>query len=362
MTYVPGRSVEEIQRELGLDHVVKLGSNENPLGVPPAALRALREADADAFRYPGVEADDLRAAIAARVGVEIGNVVVGNGSCDVITSALRETVTPGSRVVVPRPYFKMYEIGARWYGAEIDFVDHVDYAFDLEAMARAVSARTRVVFLTNPNNPTGLIVPRDALTAFLDAVPPDVLVVLDEAYREFADEPGYPDGIQEVVSGRNVLVTRTFSKIYGLAGLRVGYGVGPVPLVTAVRGRQPPFHTGRPALLAALAAYGDEPFFHESRRVNAEGRVQLARGLESLGLRVLPSQANHVLVVGFDDASAVDRALLERGVIVRDTGPSFDLPGCLRVTVGTAQENGVFLEALAVIVAERHRVATPPRG
>lgn len=279
-----------------------------------------------------------------------------------ITSALREALEPGAHVVVPRPYFQMYEIGARWYGAAIDVVDHAGYACDLGATVRAVTGKTRVVFLANPNNPTGLIVGSDALARLLDAVPDDVLVILDEAYREFVDDPGYPDGIAEVVRGGNVLVTRTFSKIYGLAGLRVGYGIGPEPLMRAIRDRQPPFHTGRQALVAALAAYGDDAFLRESKEVNAEGREQLRCGLEALGLEVLPSQANHVLVVGLDDAGALDRALLERGVIVRDAGPSFGLPGCLRVTVGTRRENEAFLAALADALAGRRGTSASTGG
>ncbi len=357
-----GRSVEEIRRELGLDDVVKLGSNENPLGPSPAAARALRDSAAEAHRYPGVEADDLRIAIATRLGVGVDNVAIGNGSCDILNAALRATAEPGDRVVISRPYFMVYELGARWCGAEIDWVEPVAYAYDLDAMARAVTDRTRAIFVTNPNNPTGLIVTRDALSRFLGAVPPDVLVILDEAYREFVDHPGFPDGVEEVLAGRNLLVTRTFSKIYGLAGLRVGYGIGSERLIAAIRGQQPPFHTGRQALVAALAAYDDDAFVDESRRVNAAGRVQLHRGLEQLGLEVLPSHANHVLVVGLDDAGEIDRGLVERGVIVRDTGPSFGLPGCLRVTVGTARENDAFLTALGEVLAERRLAARLPEA
>jgi histidinol-phosphate aminotransferase len=352
VTYVPGKSAEELRRESGIERVVKLGSNENPLGPSPLALAALEAALADVNRYPGLEAEALRVAIGERWGIQPAQVVIGNGSCDVIVTACAVAASAGGEVVIPRHGFQMYEIVARWAGADCVFTELQDYALDLDAIAAAVSARTRVVFVTNPNNPTGLAIERSDLDAFLDRLPASVLVVLDEAYGEYADPPERCEGVAYVAAGRNVLVTRTFSKLYGLAGLRVGYGIGPPALVRAIEARQPPFHTGRQALAAAAGALADDGFYRRSRELNAQGRRFLTEALGALGLRVLPSQANHVLVVGLMDTDRIDRELQERGVIVRLTDASFGLPGCIRVTIGTPDENEVFLAAFTQAFAK----------
>lgn len=351
MSYVAGKSVEELERELGISGV-KLGSNENPLGPSPTAVHALREAASSMNRYPGVEMDDLRADLATAVGVPVEHIVVGCGSCDVLVAAAAAVLEPGSRVVISRPHFKMYELSALHAEAEIDWVDSVDYAYDIDAMIAAVREETRIVYVTNPNNPTGLAVSAADLARLLESVSDSVLVVVDEAYMEFADTPEFPDAVAAVRDGRNVLVTRTFSKVYGLAGLRVGYGIGPVPLVDKLRRLQPPFHVGRQALLAARAAFHDTEFLARSREHNASARAELQRRLAALGVRVLPSQSNHVLIVGLDDVEVIERGLLERGVIARPTEASFGLPGCVRVTVGVASENECFLQAFEEVITE----------
>lgn len=352
MSYVAGKSVEAVQRELGITEVIKLGSNENPLGPSPAAVRALQSSAAEMNRYPGVEEDDLRAQIAASVDLPVEHVAIGAGSCDILLSSAAVVLEPGSRIVISRPHFKLYELCAIRSGAEIDWVDHVDYAYDLEAMAAAVGSNTRIVYVTNPNNPTALMVGRSQLARFLEAVPEEVLVVLDEAYVEFADDPEFPDGLAEVRNGGNVLVSRTFSKVYGMAGLRVGYGIGPAELIAKMRAGQAPFHVGRQALIAAQAALADSDYLSRSRAHNAAGRAQLEQGLSVLGLRTLRSQSNHVLIVGLERVGEIDEGLHRRGIIARPTEASFGLPGCLRVTVGLESENAAFLVALEGVLGD----------
>ncbi|MFN8224995.1 MAG: histidinol-phosphate transaminase [Gaiellales bacterium] len=352
MSYVAGRSAKGLERELGVSNIVKLGSNENPLGPSPAAVRALHEASASMHRYPGVEEDDLRADIAAAVGLPVENVAIDCGSCGMLLASAAAVLEPGSRAVISRPYFKMYELCALRARAEIDWVDPVEYAYDIDAMAAAVRPGTRIVYVTNPNNPTGLAVSSAEMTRLLAAVPDSVLVVMDEAYMEFVEMLDFPDSVAAVRAGRNVLVLRTFSKVYGLAGLRVGYGIGPEPLIEQIRSLQPPFHVGLQALVAARAAFADTEFVDRSRAHNASGRAELARALTALGVRVLPSQANHVLIVGLEDVETIERALLRRGVIVRPTEASFGLPGCIRVTVGLESDNAAFVRAFGEILSD----------
>ena len=346
MAYVAGKSADVLRRELGIDAVLKLGSNESPIGPSERALEAAATAARSAHIYPGVEPVDLAEGIAAHAGVSAESIVIGNGSCDVLLAVTAHVLHPGDEAVVPEPSFAMYRIGAEAAGATVVPVPHRDYAFDLDGIVAAVSDRTRLVFLTNPNNPTGLPLARADVVKVLDALPSDVLVVLDEAYGEFVDADQRVDGVDFVREGRNVVVTRTFSKIYALAAFRVGYGIASPRLAGELRAAQPPFHVGSPALRAAQAALGDREHLMLSQRVNREGRAYLIERLQGLGLRVLPSQANHVLVVDLQDVAAIDAALNAQGIITRPTGPSFGLEGGLRVTVGTAEQNERVVAAL----------------
>ncbi|MYS85106.1 histidinol-phosphate transaminase [Embleya scabrispora] len=346
MTYVAGKSADVLKRELGVETVVKLGSNESPIGPSARAVEAITTYASQSHIYPGPELRQLHDTIAEGTGLSPANVVIGNGSCDVLLSVAAQVLTHGDEAIIPEPSFAMYRIGARAAGATAVGIPHRDYAFDIDAIRAAVTPRTRMLFLTNPNNPTGLVLTRTQITDLLDALPDDVLVVLDEAYGEFVDDDQHVDGVDLLREGRNIIVTRTFSKIYALAGLRVGYGLTTPKLADQLRAVQPPFHTGSLALRAANAAFADREHLELSRRVNREGRSYLTAELTALGLRVLPSEANHVLVVDLEDVPAIDAALNARGVISRPTGPSFDLKGGLRVTVGTPQQNQTFIAAL----------------
>jgi histidinol-phosphate aminotransferase len=346
MSYVSGKSADALRREFGLASVVKLGSNESPLGPSARVLAAMAESAPQASVYPGVEELDLRSDIAAQTGLAVASVVVGNGSCDVLVRAAGAWLHPGDEAIVPGPAFAMYRVAIERAGGTVVDVPHRDYAVDQEGIRAAVTPRTRMLFLANPNNPTGFALSREELTALLDDLPPDLLILLDEAYGEFVDPELHVDGVDFLRAGRNVLVTRTFSKIHALAGLRVGYGLAAPALADRLRATQLPFHTGGLALRAARVALSDTEHLELSRRVNREGRSYLTAELRGMGLQVLSSQANHVLIVGLADVESLEVNLNRQGVIARPTGPSFGLEGGLRVTVGTREMNDAFLAAL----------------
>lgn len=346
VAYIAGKSADALMRELGIDLVIKLGSNESPIGPSESAMEAAAAAARGGHIYPGAEQGDLASAIAAHIGISAESVVIGNGSCDILLAVAAHALRSGDEVVVPEPSFAMYRIGAEAAGASVISVPHRDYAFDLDGVVAAVTDRTRLIFLANPNNPTGLPLTRAEVVKVFDALPERVMIVLDEAYGEFVDLDQHVDGVDLVREGRNVVVSRTFSKIYALAAFRVGYGIASPEFAGKLRSAQPPFHVGSPSLRAAQAALADSAHLKLSRRVNSEGRAYLTERLRELGLRVLPSQANHVLVVGLDDVAAIDAALNAQGIITRPTGPSFGLDGGLRITIGTPDQNGRVVAAL----------------
>lgn len=357
-TYSRGKSLEDLKRELGVEEVIKLGSNENPLGPSPRAIEAIKRAAADIHRYPSVETYDLKCKLAASLGprIEAEHILVGNGSADVMRLLAHSLISGGDEVVIGKPAFQMYELATTMYGGQCVFVEAKDFGYDLQAMTDKITERTRMIFITNPNNPTGLIVSQAEVDDFMERVPPSVLVIFDEAYREYVDASDYPDTIGYLLEGRNVIITRTFSKIYGLAGMRIGYGIASKELVDYLLRAQIPFHTGTPAVVAALASLDDHEHVARSREVNAQGRDYLTRSLGQMGLSVLPSQANFILTFNFDkDVEEINQALLRQGVIVRPTD-SFRLPQALRITIGTLEENERLVEALKQALTEPEHV------
>lgn len=347
--YEPGKPADEVQRELGLERVIKLASNEGQFGPFPAARQALERGIPELNRYPDGGFYRLRRALAERHAVTPDNVVASAGADGVIGYLSLVCLDPGDEIVCGWPSFPSYVLGALKLGAVPVRVPLTDFRYDLDALLEAVTARTKLVYVCNPNNPTGTMVGRAALDAYFDRVPEHVLTVLDEAYAEYLAEPDYPDGIEEYLrAGRRVCVLRTFSKIYGLAGLRVGYGVMPAEVVTAIRKVQNAFDVTQPAQDAALASLGDPAEVERRRAANALGRDGLASGLEGLGLAVPgPAVANFVFAeTGFADARPLFDALLAAGVIVRPLG-GFGVPGAIRVTVGTEDEHAALLEALS---------------
>ncbi|NLY90379.1 MAG: histidinol-phosphate transaminase [Firmicutes bacterium] len=348
--YVPGKPIEEVQRELGLEQVIKLASNENPLGPSAQAVQAAVQALTEVHLYPDGNCYLLKEALAAHLGVEPAEIVVGNGCDEIIKLVAEAFFRPGDEVIVADPTFGEYAYATQLMGARLVKVKGEGLAHDLEKMAAAVTPRTKAIFICNPNNPTGTMIKRTALEEFLARIPRQVLVIIDQAYFEYVEDPVYPNGVDYKGDGR-VLTLRTFSKIYGLAGLRVGYGVGDRELIAYLNRTREPFNVNRPGQLAAVAALRDQAHVVRSLEVNREGKEQLYQGLAALGLTYIPSFANFILFATPYPASAVFQALLRKGVIVR-SAEIFGLPRQIRVTIGTRQENERFLTALATVLEE----------
>jgi len=350
--YEPGKPVEEVQRELGLERVVKLASNEGPFGPFPAALEALERAARELNRYPDGGAYRLRTELAARLGVRFEEVAVGAGADGLIDCLCQATLGPGDETVFGWPSFASYMIDTVKQGATPRPIPLREHRYDLEAMREAITARTKLVFICLPNNPTGTMNTRSELDAWLDDVPDHVLTVVDQAYFEYLEDPDYPDAIAEYLrAGRRLLVLRTFSKIYGLAGLRVGYGISAAPVISAIGKVKRAFDVSHPAQAAALASLGTEAEVEHRRRLNVAGREQLLAVLRAHGLRPAgPAVANFLYVDVGEDSKPFFEQLLREGVIVRPLH-GFGAPGAVRITVGTEEENAFLDRALGRIGA-----------
>jgi histidinol-phosphate aminotransferase len=344
--YRAGKPISEVAREYGLDEsrIVKLASNENPLGMPESARAAMMAAAADLGRYPDANGFELKAALSARFGVPQDWLTLGNGSNDILELVAHAVLQPGLSAVYSQYSFQVYELATQETGARAIVTPAKDFGHDLPAMRAAIAADTRVVFIANPNNPTGTFLPAAEIAAFLESVPQQVVVVLDEAYNEYLDPALRFDATQWVRRFPNLVLSRTFSKAYGLAGLRVGYGVAQPALTDLMNRVRQPFNVNSLAQAAAVAALSDQPFLERSRALNAEGLRMLSAAFDALGLPYVKPYGNFVLVeVG--DAAAVNQALLRAGVIVRPVG-NYGLPRWLRVTVGLPAENEAFVAAL----------------
>jgi histidinol-phosphate aminotransferase len=344
--YVGGKAIEDLARELDLDpkSIVKLASNENPRGPSPKALAAIAAAAGDLTRYPDGNGYALKSALADRLAVDRAQIVLGNGSNDILELATQAYLRPGDEAIYAQHAFAVYPLATHARGAVGIEVPARDFGHDLPAMRAAITPRTRIVFVANPNNPTGTFLPAAELTAFLESVPRDVLVVLDEAYNEYLRPEDRSDSIGWVADYPNLLVSRSFSKAFGLAALRIGYGVMAPEVADMLNRVRQPFNVNALAQAAAIAALEDTAYVEESRSLNTAGLRQLGAGLEAMGVRSLPSHGNFVLAhVG--DAGRVYQALLAQGVIVRPVA-NYGLPAWLRVTVGLPEENERFLAAL----------------
>jgi len=350
--YQPGKPISELVRELGLDEasVIKLASNENPLGIGPRTRAAIDAALADICRYPDGNGFELKAALAARFHVDMKAIVLGNGSNDVLELVSLAFLAPGRSAVLSQHAFAVYSLATQARGARAIVIPARDYGHDLPAMARAVDDDTRVLWIANPNNPTGTFAPAAELEALLQAVPPQVVVVLDEAYNEYLPLESKYDSVKWLKRYPNLVVVRTFSKAYGLAGLRVGYGLMNAAIADILNRVRQPFNVNSLALTAARAALDDMEFVARSYAANLQGLRQLEEGIKNLGLEAIPSYGNF-LTVRVGKAAEVYKRLLRRGVIVRPVA-GYALPEHLRVTVGTAEENARFLAALGASLKE----------
>jgi len=354
--YIPGKPIEETEREYGIKNIIKLASNENPLGPSPRAVAAIKEAAEQVYLYPDATCFALGQKLAEHWDISPDHLILGNGSDEILHYAGLAFLEAGDEVLTAHPSFVRYESAAVLNNAEYIAVPLRDYRFDLEAMAERLSERTKLVFIANPNNPTGTIVTTAALDRFMDRVPERAVVVLDEAYVEYVESPDFPDGLRYVQEGRNVLVLRTFSKIYALAGLRVGYGIGRPELVGYLHQVREPFNVNLVAQAAAKASLADAEQVPRSRASNRVGREAFYAAFHALGLSWAPTEANFVFVDLGQDCRPVYEALLRRGVIVR-TGDVFGMPTHIRATIGTAAENERFLRELRSVLMETPAVA-----
>ena len=353
--YVGGRPISEVAREFGLDEakIVKLASNENPLGMPDSAKKAMMAAAQDLARYPDSNGFELKNVLATKFSVPFEWITLGNGSNDILELTARAVAHEGDEIVFSRHAFAVYPLATQAVGAKaIEVSATADFGHDLPAMLKAISSKTRLVFVANPNNPTGSFLAAEAIEQFIEQVPQHVVVVIDEAYNEFLTPEQQYNAVDWVRRFPNVIVSRSFSKAYGLAGLRIGYGIAQNNLTDLLNRIRQPFNVNSLAQAAAIAALGDSAFLKQCYEVNQAGYAQLTQAFEQMGLTYIPSSGNFVLVkVGDqpDSGAKVNLELLKAGVIVRPVG-NYGLPEWLRISIGLPEENQVFISALKRIL------------
>ncbi|MBF0522391.1 MAG: histidinol-phosphate transaminase [Candidatus Omnitrophica bacterium] len=350
LPYVGGKPIEEVKREFGLKSVIKLASNENPYPPSPKVLKAIEKAALDINRYPDGSCFYLRQELAKRLEVNPAQIIFGNGSDEIIVMAARAFVRPGDEVVIASPTFLIYKIASVLEDANVKAIAVTpDFRYDLDAMLKAVTKKTRIVFLGNPDNPCGSYIPQKELEKFIKQLPTDVLIFIDEAYFEFVQAKDYGNAISLVKKYQNVLVTRTFSKIYGLAGLRVGYGVASIEVVSWLERLREPFNINSLAQAAALACLKDQPYYRKLAGQVEKERQFLFRSFESLGLKFVKTYTNFILIRVEEDSSLVCRKLLEKGVIVRDMR-AWGMEHYIRVSIGMPAENKRLVKTLKEVL------------
>ncbi|MGB2964203.1 MAG: histidinol-phosphate transaminase [Anaerolineales bacterium] len=353
-TYVQGKSIEEAQRLSGMTEIIKVGSNENVLGPSPKAQEAIVSALPDAHLYPDRHEDALLKKLAHQIGsgLEISNFISGNGSCDVLRMITQTFIEPGKKTLIAAPTFSMYEILTLMFGGDTVFVPLKDFTVDLDGLLGAIDETTALIFVCNPNNPTGTFVPHGQVESFLKKIPKGVVTVFDEAYMEFADDPEFPRMIEFINAGYDVLVTRTFSKLHGLASLRVGYGFGRGDLMEKVRRQKLHFNSGRLAYLGAAAAVDDKEFISMSLKMVQDGRHYFYQAFDDIGIHYLPTQSNFIFLTDLPmDANYICDEAMKKGVIVRPTNP-FGLPDNIRITIARKEENERVVEVIREIISK----------
>ena len=343
--YVPGKPIEELERELGIANSIKLASNENPLGPSPEALKTIRDSFSDLNRYPDGAGYYLKSTLSQMLSISPDELVLGNGSNELLDLVARTYLQAGDEAVMASPSFVVYGIAVQSVGARPIQVPLKEHRHDLEAMAAAITPKTKMLFIANPNNPTGTINTKDEFDRLMGKVTDNMLVVVDEAYYEYVSAPDYADSMKHFRAGRNILILRTFSKIYGLAGLRIGYGIAKKEILTDMNRLREPFNTNSIAQMAALAALKDKAHVTNSRKINGEGKEYLYQQLTSLGISYVPTEANFIYIP-ITDSIAVNNSLMKKGVIIRPMGPK-----AIRVTIGLPEENRRFIEALKEVIS-----------
>ncbi|MFB0517714.1 MAG: histidinol-phosphate transaminase [Acidobacteriota bacterium] len=343
--YLPGKPLSELERELGLKDVVKLASNENPLGPSPLAVEAIKKHINEVHFYPDDGVYYLRQKLASVLNLSMDQVIIGNGTTDILGDIARAFLAPEDYAVVADQTFLVYRLAVQAVNGNLITVPLKNYTYDLPAMANAITPHTKLVYIANPNNPTGTMVTSEELDRFLNFIPEDIVVALDEAYYEYIEDPSYPDSLKYVREGRPVIVLRTFSKIYGLAGLRIGYAIAREELIQYLIKVKCLFNTNHLAQVGAMAALDDHEFINRGKKVNREGYQFLTEELKKLKVEFITSVGNFILLILQDDPYKLYQKLLRKGVIVRPMR-SWNLPQELRVTIGTHQQNLRFIKAL----------------
>jgi histidinol-phosphate aminotransferase len=347
--YQPGKPIEEVRRQLGLKEVIKLASNENPLGPSPKAVSAIKQSLAKINRYPEGSCFYLRHRLSKKLKVKPQNLIFGNGSDEIIDIIIKAFSEPDDEVITSDITFLEYKIIARQNGRRVKAVPLKDFKYDLSAIRKNISPKARVIFIANPNNPTGTYLKRSEVDKFLDGLPGDIVVVFDEAYLEFAENQDFPKSLNYFRQGKNVIILRTFSKIYGLAGLRIGYGIAGKEFIRYMERARQPFNVNTLAQEAALAALDDTAFIRKAQRVVSEGKKYLYSELDRLKINYIPSAANFILIDLKQNGLKIFNKLLKEGIIVRDMR-QYGLNNFIRVTVGTKKENKKFVEALKKVL------------
>jgi histidinol-phosphate aminotransferase len=346
--YIPGKPIEEVKRELGLKEVIKLASNETSVGPSPLAVAAIKEELENINLYPEGSSSVLREKLAQILSINKEMIIIGNGEDDIIDLIGMTFINDGDEVITGEITFPAYETAAKIMGGKLISVKLKDFSFDLEKIAQRINKKTKIIFICNPNNPTGTIVTREEVNNFMKKVPQDVIVVFDEAYYDYVEDKNYSDSLSYVLEGKNVIVLRTFSKIAGIAGVRVGYGISTSELIGYLNRVVNPFTTNRLAQVAALASLDDEEHYRKVLKSNQEGKKYLYRELKKIDLFYLPTEANFIFIDLKGDSEVIFKKLLKKGIIIRP-GKTWGCPNFIRVTIGTPYENEKFIQALKEI-------------
>lgn len=343
--YIPGKPIEELERELGISNSIKLASNENPVGPSPKAIEAIKGSFSGINRYPDGAGYYLKKSLAEKLSVNENELILGNGSNELIDMAARTYMQNGDEAVMAVPSFIVYSMAVQGVGGKPIQIPLKNYTHNLEAMIDAITPRTKLIFIANPNNPTGTINKKDEFGRMMEKIPENILVVLDEAYYEYVSDAEYADSMKYLHTEKNILILRTFSKIYGLAGVRIGYGIAKKEILHNMNKLREPFNTNTLAQMAALAALNDTEHILYSRKINESGKKYLYNGLTSIGIECIHTEANF-LYIPVEKAIAVYENLLQLGIIIRPMGPH-----AIRVTIGLPEENKRFIEALKTVTS-----------